>query len=196
MAFVSSFAGVPVQANKVAVCTRANISMSADVSRREILTGMGVAAALAAAPALAAGGDSPKQSFFGGDSQSSPFTYTMKQGTPIYDPKNEEEINFHKKVVAESKARLEKTNAMIAEKSWDEVRGELSLQMKELRHSSLKLIDLVAEDKKKATKAYDEFKKNVEALDLAARFKKQDEAKRYKAAATKALDSFAAQVGI
>mmetsp|Transcript_5796 Transcript_5796/g.10254 ORF Transcript_5796/g.10254 Transcript_5796/m.10254 type:complete len:211 (-) Transcript_5796:636-1268(-) len=210
MAFVSSFNGARVggsfDVSSTSKCgLKQNLVMSAtsdreNVSRRALLAGLVVStAALVSAPELAqAGGEGPRYSFFGGESQSSPFVYSMKKGTPVYKPLSPEEMEFHKRIADESKERIEGTDVYISQKSWDKVRGELRLEMYNLRHSQERLIESVKDDsgKKAAAQAFADFKKSVEDLDRAATNKKVEDARKARAATLKALSTFYSAVGI
>jgi len=210
MAFVSGFSGVRVESaqSRASVC---RVTMSAEqnettaaVSRRDLLAGLAasaVAAGVAVAlpqTAAATPGEGPKFSIFGGGSQSSPFVYSMKKGTPVYKPLEPEELEFHKKICTEGRARLDKTEEYIARKSWDEVRAELRRQLQNLRHSQERLMEAVSDpsSSEQARSYYKSFKSSVEDLDFAAREKKVENARKARNATLKAYDSWASAVGI
>ncbi|KAA8498494.1 hypothetical protein FVE85_6079 [Porphyridium purpureum] len=205
MAFVSGFAGAQIASGSSAQVCRAPaaVRMSAageEMSRRDLMAGVATAAAgLLVIPGAAMAGDAPKQSFFGGSSASSPFVYNMKQtGEILYKPLNDEDLQFHKNVLEKSRGELDRTSEQIARKSWDDMRGVIRNQMYNMRHSQLRLIESVesAEKQKAAKKNYNDLKKSLEEMDLAARNKKQEDARKFRASALKAFDSFTTSVGI
>mmetsp|Transcript_1719 Transcript_1719/g.5192 ORF Transcript_1719/g.5192 Transcript_1719/m.5192 type:complete len:208 (+) Transcript_1719:200-823(+) len=202
MAFVSSsgFAGQAVKTRSV-TCTgpQTVVMMSAgsNMSRRELL--LGALAAMVPAAALAKSGEGPKYSIFGGNSQSSPFVYTdKKKGNAIYKALNDEEIQFLTDKLKESRVRLANTEQYIAIPSWDDIRGEIRLQMYECRRNMLKLEENIEDEKKaqKAKKLYGQLKRDMEELDYACTVKDQGRAKRARSAALKSFDQWAEIAGL
>eukprot|EP00179_Madagascaria_erythrocladioides_P014413 CAMPEP_0198364706 /NCGR_PEP_ID=MMETSP1450-20131203/153800_1 /TAXON_ID=753684 ORGANISM="Madagascaria erythrocladiodes, Strain CCMP3234" /NCGR_SAMPLE_ID=MMETSP1450 /ASSEMBLY_ACC=CAM_ASM_001115 /LENGTH=200 /DNA_ID=CAMNT_0044072145 /DNA_START=77 /DNA_END=679 /DNA_ORIENTATION=+ len=198
MAFVSG-AALPTTRTRAtgshAICMS---STSPAPARRALLAGI-AAAALAPAAAAHASGDGPKYSIFGGGSQSSPFTYSMKTGgKPVYEKLNPEEVEFHVNMVKEGKGHLEATGGYIDTKNWEFVRAEIRSQMQNMRKSQLRLIEAVAdqEGQKKSEEAYQKFKLDLEKLDFAARSKEQTKAYKARTEALKSLDNWASTAGV
>eukprot|EP00188_Purpureofilum_apyrenoidigerum_P002115 Plantae.Rhodophyta-Purpureofilum_apyrenoidigerum.ctg22645.p2 GENE.Plantae.Rhodophyta-Purpureofilum_apyrenoidigerum.ctg22645~~Plantae.Rhodophyta-Purpureofilum_apyrenoidigerum.ctg22645.p2 ORF type:complete len:207 (-),score=56.41 Plantae.Rhodophyta-Purpureofilum_apyrenoidigerum.ctg22645:193-813(-) len=173
------------------------MSLGEELSRRQVL--LGALAAMLPAAAVAKSGDAPSYSIFGGDSQSSPFTYMDKQkGSVLYKALNESELAFIKNKLIESRERLADTDEFIAGPSWDDVRGEIRLQMYEFRHNILKLANNIVDDKRadKAKKLYEKLKKDMEELDYACTVKDQGRAKKARSAALKSFDQWADIAGL
>ena len=163
-------------------------------SRREAIT-TGAAAAFGAlgvaflpAAAQAAVGESPRFSVFGllgdgtsysegaayGSDQStkvySPYSvYGNVEGNPNYDPENKEYTDRKKKVLTETRLRLQKLPRYVTRKEWFNVSDELARFMYETRGAARGLAK-TPEQKKAAT----DFFKSIEATDLAARRKNQE----------------------
>uniref|UniRef100_A0A7S0G5Z7 Uncharacterized protein n=1 Tax=Rhodosorus marinus TaxID=101924 RepID=A0A7S0G5Z7_9RHOD len=201
MAFVagSSFAGASVKTER-SVCTgRTVMKMSADsdVTRRQLL--LGALAAMVPAAALAKGGDSPKYSIFGGESQSSPFVYMdQRKGNAVYQALNDEELAEITKSLAVNRARLEETGDFIDVPSWDDVRSLVRLEMYDTRRNVKKIHESLDDPKRvdRAEKVYAQLKKDIEALDYACVVKDQAMAKKARASALKSFDSWVSTVGV
>lgn len=192
-----SFTGARLR--PAALCATSGPRMS--LSRRDALAGaVGAAAALlGVSPALAKGGDAPKISVFGVGGASSPFVKGVQKGGKVqYEQFGDDEMEIFKRCVAVSKDRLAGTVAIVKEKSWDDVRSQVRLEMYELRKTAER-VNGNLEDKaaaKKALQEYAEFKKSIENLDYAAVTKNQDKAYKSLAKATASLNSWADTVGI
>lgn len=192
-----SFTGARLRAP--ARCASAGPRMA--LSRRDALgAAVGAAAALlAGSPALAKGGDAPKISVFGVGGASSPFTKgVQKGGTVQYEAFGDDEVEVFKKCVEVSKDRLAGTVAIVKEKSWDDVRSQVRLEMYELRKTAERLNANVGDKgtKQKAAQEYADFKNAIEKLDYAAITKNQDKAYKSLSKATASLNSWASTVGI
>ncbi|OSX79123.1 hypothetical protein BU14_0086s0010 [Porphyra umbilicalis] len=187
-----------------AVCANAGIAMRAGgdaPTRRAVLAGALAAAGLAILPdtAQAMGGEGAKQSFFGAKSISNPFTYNEKSKGPIvYKPYNDDEKAYLEKIVTDSKSSLKSTDGPILDKSWEEVRSRLRLEMSLLRKTQVELNKKITDPKSKAAaeKAYEQFKKDIDNLDYAARTKNQDKALKSRGFAITSLDAWVKAVGL
>lgn len=107
----------------------------------------------------------------------------------MYDPKNPAYADRKKKVLVESKNRLQKLDSYIAKKKWSDVTGELDRYMYETR-GAVRGLATTFEQKEAA----EEFFKAIEATDMAARLKKQDQCSRAAAASISRLDAFVSKL--
>lgn len=199
----SSITGTRVAAP--AVCANATIAMraagDAPATRRAVLAGALAAAGLAILPgsASAKGGEGAKQSFFGAGAISNPFTYNEKsKGPVVYKPFNDDEKEYLEKIVSDSKQSLMATDGPILDKSWEEVRSRLRLEMNLLRRTQVSLNEKITDPKSKAAaeKAYSQFKKDIDSLDYAARTKNQDKALKSRGFAITSLGAWTKAVGL
>ena len=131
-------------------------SKPAAQTRRELGQGLVAAVgALGAQAAVASAGDSPKFSFFGffgnGGTMSEGAMYGTDQTTPTYSPYsvygklgdekavykkyNAKEIDFKKKMLAESERRVKGVDAAIGKKNWESVRRDLDGQVYNMRNT-------------------------------------------------------------
>lgn len=168
------------------------MSMTPITRRDALLAGAALLAGIPAA-ALAKSGDSPKISVFGVGGASSPFTAGVQSGGKLqYKSFNEDEITLYKRIVDDSKARLEGAIDSIKSKSWEDVRSSIRLEASDLRKTQLTVNANIEDDKesKKATKAYLVFKNDLENLDQAAVQKNQDRAYKAYNAALKSLGAW------
>lgn len=173
---------------------------AAPVSRRQaLLAGFALlAGATLPKDALAKSGDSPKISVFGVGGASSPFDSGIQRGGKTqYKEFQPDEVAVFKRIVAESKERLEGAADSIKAKSWEDIRSRIRLEASDLRKTQL-TVNANIEDSKQsaaATKAYKVFKKDLEDLDYAAVTKNQDKARKYYNAALKSLSAWEASAG-
>lgn len=163
------------------------------VSRRQAL--LSAAALLVGAPmaALAKSGDSPKISVFGVGGQSSPFTAGVKRGGKVlYSTLGDDEVAVFKRIIAQSKERLELAAPSIKAKSWEDIRSRIRLEASDLRKTQLTVNASIedAAQNKKAENAYKTFKKDLESLDQACIQKNQDRAYKGYNASLKSLSAW------
>lgn len=173
------------------------------LSRRDALAaGLGVfgAAILGEVlPAQAKSGDSPKISIFGLGGQSSPFSSGVQSsGTVQYEPYNDEEMAYFKKVVEGSADRLSTAKDSIDARSWEDIRSIIRLEMSLLRKTVVALNKNIRDSKvkKSAEVLYDAFKKDVNDLDYACVTKNQERAMKSYKLSLKDLSSWRNLVGI
>lgn len=194
-----AFAGARLR--RAAVCG-ANVPRMS-LSRRDALAGAAGAAAAAllsgVGAALAKSGDAPKISVFGVGGASSPYTAGVQKGGVVqYKEMNSGEIELYKRLIGESKVRLESAIEPIKGRSWDDVRSRIRLEMSELRGVLVKLNDNISDkdSAEKANKAYADFKLAIENLDYAAITKDQGKAFKFYNAALKSLGAWTTAAGI
>eukprot|EP00172_Hildenbrandia_rubra_P003658 Plantae.Rhodophyta-Hildenbrandia_rubra.ctg6110.p1 GENE.Plantae.Rhodophyta-Hildenbrandia_rubra.ctg6110~~Plantae.Rhodophyta-Hildenbrandia_rubra.ctg6110.p1 ORF type:complete len:213 (-),score=25.68 Plantae.Rhodophyta-Hildenbrandia_rubra.ctg6110:435-1073(-) len=161
------------------------------VSRRDVMIRALVAGgALVVGPltAQAKSGDAPKISIFGVGGQSSPFTAGIKSGgKTLYKPYNADELQIYGRIINESKDRLDGAAQAIKDKSWEDLRSRMRLEMSDLRKTQMTLMNNLSDKKERsdAEITYQQFKQAIEDLDYAASTKNQDKAlKAYTAAQT------------
>ena len=132
--------------------------------------------------ANAKSGDSPTISIFGVGGQSSPFTKgVQKGGKTLYKPYSKDELEVYTRIIQESKDRLDGAEYAIRDKSWEDVRSRIRLEMSDLRKVQMNLNQNLQDTKERsnAEKMYQKFKQDIEALDYAASTK--DQSRAYKA---------------
>lgn len=90
------------------------------------------------------------------------------------------------------------TDGPILDKSWEEVRSRLRLEMNLLRRTAVNLNGKITDPTSKAAaeKAYAQFKKDIDSLDYAARTKSQDKALKARGFAITSLASWSKAVGL
>lgn len=161
------------------------------ISRRDaLLTGAALLLGVPAA-ALAKSGEGPKISVFGIGGPSSPFNAGIPTGGKVqYKENGEAEIAVFRRIISESKTRLEGAVPSLKAKYWEDIRSTLRLEMTGLRPTVLKINSTLDDTtSKKATKAYLVLKNDLENLDQACIQKNQNKAfKAYNAS----LKSFSA----
>lgn len=113
-------------------------------------------------------------------------------------PYNDDEKAYLEKIVTDSKSSLKSTDGPILDKSWEEVRSRLRLEMSLLRKTQVELNKKITDPKSKAAaeKAYEQFKKDIDNLDYAARTKNQDKALKSRGFAITSLDAWVKAVGL
>lgn len=171
------------------------------VSRRQALS---AAAALVAGASLAPlianakSGDSPSISIFGIGGQSSPFTAGVPTGGKVqYTGFNDDEIATYKRIVNESKDRLEGASDSIKAKSWEDIRGRIRLEAQDLRKTQLTVNSNIRDKKVQAAaaKAYQLFKEDIERLDMACVQKNQEKAYKSYNSSLKSLQAWQTAAG-
>lgn len=175
----STFTGARVaNVQRSPTCTSQTTPTMA-ISRRAALGGVAAALLSQVGAALAKSGDSPKISIFGVGGASSPYTAGIQTGGTVqYKQYNDSELLVFKKIVDESKTRLEGTIDPIKGRAWSDVQSRIRLEMYDVRNTMLKLNAAIDDDStaKKATQIYSDFKQALEALDYAATVKDQAKA--------------------
>ena len=177
-------------------------------SRREAMKAGAAAmgAAFLPAAANAAVGESPRFSVFGllgdGTAYSEGAAYGSDQSQKVYSPysvygetgpdslykeDNKEYLERKKKILAETRKRLERLPGYVQKKAWFEVSDELTRYMYETRGAVRSLASSPAQ-KKAAT----DFFKSIEKADLAARRKDQEVAAAAAKDTVAKLDAFTA----
>ena len=155
--------------------------------------------------AWAAAGESPKFSFFGilgnaetfsegaayGIDQSAPTyspysPYSARDGSAVYNKFNSKEVDFQKKMFAESVKRVSGVDKYIEAKKWEDVRSELERQVYNMRGT----MNYLAEGKPEAAKAAKDFYQAMEAVNLYSKQKDQATAKTSYATMMAALDTY------
>lgn len=113
-------------------------------------------------------------------------------------PYSDEEKEYLEKIVSDSMASLMATDAPILDKSWEDVRSRLRLEMSLLRGTQVNLNSKITDPKSKeaAEKAYTQFKKDIDNLDWAARTKSQDKALKSRGFAITSLAAWTKAVGL
>ena len=168
-------------------------SKPAAQTRRELGQGLVAAVgALGAQAAVASAGDSPKFSFFGffgnGGTMSEGAMYGTDQTTPTYSPYsvygklgdekavykkyNAKEIDFKKKMLAESERRVKGVDAAIGKKNWESVRRDLDGQVYNMRNT-MNYLAAGPSAQPGAKAAAKQFYQDMEAVNLLCKRKKQ-----------------------
>ena len=165
--------------------------------------------ALGAQAAVASAGDSPKFSFFGffgnGGTLSEGAMYGSDQATPTYSPYsvygklgdekavykkyNAKEIDFKKKMLAESERRVKGVDAAIGKKNWESVRRDLDGQVYNMRNT-MNYLAAGPSAQPGAKAAAKQFYQDMEAVNLLCKRKKQAAAQDAYGAMMSSLDSF------
>ena len=185
-------------------------SKPAAQTRRELGQGLVAAVgALGAQAAVASAGDSPKFSFFGffgnGGTMSEGAMYGTDQTTPTYSPYsvygklgdekavykkyNAKEIDFKKKMLAESERRGKGVDAAIGKKNWESVRRDLDGQVYNMRNT-MNYLAAGPSAQPGAKAAAKQFYQDMEAVNLLCKRKKQAAAQDAYGAMMSSLDSF------
>ena len=185
-------------------------SKPAAQTRRELGQGLVAAVgALGAQAAVASAGDSPKFSFFGffgnGGTLSEGAMYGSDQATPTYSPYsvygklgdekavykkyNAKEIDFKKKMLAESERRVKAVDAAIGKKNWESVRRDLDGQVYNMRNT-MNYLAAGPSAQPGAKAAAKQFYQDMEAVNLLCKRKKQAAAQDAYGAMMSSLDSF------
>lgn len=196
----ASFAGAAV---KCPASSASAVTMTAaPMSRRQALAAAAAlvsGAALSPLAAFAKSGDAPKISVFGVGGASSPFVAGWETGGKvIYKRFGEDELAVFKRIVSDSKNRLEGASDSIKQKSWEDVRSRIRLEASDLRKTQITINDAIDDPSQaaKATKAYKTFKNDIERLDAAAIQKNQDRAYKAYNASLKSLSTWQDTVGL
>lgn len=113
-------------------------------------------------------------------------------------PYNDDEKEYLEKIVSDSTDSLKSTDGPILDKSWEEIRSRLRLEMNLLRKTQVELNQKITDPKSKADaeKAYEQFKKDIDNLDYAARTKNQDKALKSRGLAIISLAAWVKAVGL
>lgn len=199
LSFRASFAGTSLKCSTSS--TSAVTMTAAPMSRRQALAAAAALVAGATLSPLAAsakGGDAPKISIFGVRGASSPFTAGYQTGGKvIYKKFNDDEVAVFKRIVSDSKNRLEGASDSIKLKSWEDVRSRIRLEASDLRKTQISVMGGIEDPSQaaKATKAYETFKNDIERLDAAAIQKNQDRAYKAYNASLKSLSAWQDSVG-
>lgn len=182
--------------------TPASVTMSANpISRRQALSAAAaVFAGVSLAPLVseAKSGDSPTISIFGIGGQSSPFTAGVQQGGKVqYRSFNDDEITIYKRIINDSKDRLEGAYDSIKAKSWEDIRSRIRLEASDLRKAQLTVNSNISDKKLQAAaaKAYQLFKEDLERLDQACVQKNQDKAYKSYNSSLKSLTAWQLAAG-
>lgn len=144
-------------------------------------------------------GESAKLSIFGVEGLSSPFTADLKsQGEPLYKNLNEEEMSRYTRAITDGRTSLSKIPEFVSEKSWEDVKSAIRQRVADLRTAQRRLMAAISEQniRKKAEKIYDNFKKSIEEIDLAAKQKNGDKTLQAQKQAMKYLQEWASVAGL
>lgn len=117
-------------------------------------------------------------------------------GKVLYKTFGDAEVDVFKRIVSDSKDRLEGSIDSIKIKSWDDIRGQLRTQS-DLRRTQITVNGSISDPKQaaKAVKAYQNFKTDIERLDAACVQKNQDQAYKAHRASVASLSAWQDTVG-
>lgn len=137
-------------------------------------------------------------SVFGVGGQSSPFTAGVQRGGKVlYKTFSDDEVAVFKRIINDSRDRLEGAADSIKIKYWEDIRGRIRLEASDLRRTQI-TVNANIDDKKQAAdaqKAYKIFKTDLEALDAACIQKNQGKAYKAYNASLKSLKDWQNVVG-
>jgi len=172
-----------------------------DPNRRKLMQTVLASTMLILLPrnASAKTGESAKLSIFGVEGLSSPFTADLKsQGEPLYKNLNEEEMSRYTRAITDGRTSLSKIPEFVSEKSWEDVKSAIRQRVADLRTAQRRLMAAISEQniRKKAEKIYDNFKKSIEEIDLAAKQKNGDKTLQAQKQAMKYLQEWASVAGL
>lgn len=122
----------------------------------------------------------------------------MPRGGKVqYRSFNDDEVANYKRIINESKNRLEGASDSIKAKSWEDIRSRIRLEAQDLRKAQLTVNSNISDKKLQAAaaKAYQLFKEDLERLDQACVQKNQDKAYKSYNSSLKSLEAWQLAAG-
>lgn len=182
--------------------TATTMSVSGDnqmTRRQALLAGAALVAGAVPLAALAKSGMGPNQSIFGLGGPSSPFVGGLQTGGKVlYTRFSDDEIQVFKRIIEDSRDRIVSCSDAIKTKSWEDIRGRIRLEANELRSSQVKITESIADKDiaKKAEKAFNTLKYDMEQFDQACVQKNQDLSFKKYNLVVKDIDDWISIVGL
>eukprot|EP00871_Galdieria_phlegrea_P004751 jgi/Galph1/5277/GphlegSOOS_G3989.1 len=107
-------------------------------------------------------------------------------------------MSRYKKIIEDGKASLAQVPEFLEQKSWEDIKSLVRQRISDLRAAQRTLTAAISEERirKQAEKVYDQFKRSIEDLDLAARQKNTDRVRKAQQQALQFLQEWASATGI